>query len=297
MGVPLLTGSVLHRAREQWATNHSLDMVALTQEAWLELATKSSSELLKAVKAYRSISKRSVALKAEICEARPDIKAPDRTKEFKASSVYRELGAFNVNFTNLLAKDGYNWVDKPLPEAFDMTIMVAEKYQEKYRDSPESLLTEMRFSLTSPKGHTLMGIIDDLSLLISTDGEPLAYAIVDAKSYQREPNALKDFLQLAMYHYAGTQLLPTWLDQVGLPVDNDLPLYVGLDLMVLLERRFYQLTDAQVSLAMDLTATYDTWRDHGTYLPNLKSMSCSYCEWLDTCTERVGLVSLEADIL
>jgi len=287
--VPLLTGTVLHRAHEKWALDHSLDMVGLTKQAWLEAFVEEPA-MHRVIRAYQKLNDQAVALAAEIRAARPDIKVVHMTRDWKSSKVAKDIAKFQDDFGRVLEKDQYNWADKDFCQAYSTTIEQAAAYQERYRDTPEALKTEVRYNIAVGE-LSLLGVIDEVNILLTDEGEVLGYLVSDVKTYTKEPTPLKDWIQLAHYRIAAGELLPLWLEELELPHNEDWPIYTAVDLLPMLERHVYQYGQEQLDLAIKLTATYNAQRDLPK-LPDFKS-NCDYCEWREECLKRVGLVRLE----
>lgn len=299
----LLTGNILHKAAEKWCLDHDLDMVELVKEAWMDLTVGTPAN--RAVRAYQKLWKQSLALQDEIRAARPDITLPTRTKDFKEHSIGKAVRSFNGTWASILATDDYDWSAKPFTECYDETITVAEHYQERWGPTPESLRTEFKYNvqaeaLDKKTGElrmlTLTGIIDCIDLVLDRGGEPLAYAIIDHKTYGKAPEAMKDSMQLIEYAIAADQMLPQWLAQVDVEYNPEIPTVVGLDLMKLLTRVYYPILDSHRRLFLDVALAYDDFRNNGVFLPNLKLGECDRCQWILECQERINLqpVDLEA---
>lgn len=297
LGPYLLSGSVVHAGREKWALDHSLDFVDLIRKAWRTLGGDSSPGLLQVVSRYEQLSTRRRNLLAEIQERRPDIVAPDRTADYKNHPLAKEVARFERDVAPLLAHDTYDW-EKGFAAIYDRTINIAAAYQEHYRDAPESLITERKYQLLldTPAGTiTLTGVIDDISVLISPEGELVAYGIFDAKTYTKEPHPLKDFLQLASYTKVAQQQLPDWLELADLPYNPELPILAGLDLMSLLTRQFFRYSESSLQVALDIAYQYQAWRDAAHFLPSF--YDCDGCEWAEECMHRTGMEQLELEVL
>jgi hypothetical protein len=172
------------------------------------------------------------------------------------------------------------------------TIKVAKGYQEKYRSYPEAMFTELRYEIEY-EGMLLHGVIDELNLLINDNGEVLGYLVSDYKTYQKDPEPIKDFIQLCHYRVATGQWLPFWCEQLGVPFREDWPIYCAVDLGALLERKVYLFNEKQIALGMELTKQYENLRTQ-PMLPNFKGQ-CDWCEWLDECKRRVGMVPIEVN--
>lgn len=291
--VPLLTGSVLHRALEKWSLDHDLDFPELVADAWLEELSDDPG-MLRVIRAYQKLSKRSLTLQKEILERRPDIKVVSMTKDFKSSQVAKDLRKFIATNQATLLKADHNWAKSDFCNAYDETILCAQRYQEKYQDSPPAIRTEVQFTIDH-EGLILKGVVDYLGLYISDDGEVLGYLILDAKSYGKHPHPLKDFIQLAVYRIAAEQQLPVWLEDVGMPFNPDWPIFVGIDMMKSLEHIIYHMTPEQLATATSILRAYDTFREVAPLLPNFKA-DCDRCEWFDDCNKSVALIRLEEEV-
>lgn len=289
-GVFLLVGSVLHNAREKWALDHSLDMEELVREAWLE-ELKDEPAMVRVVSAYRRLSEKSIACQSDILRARPDIKAPAMTKDYKTSPVGIAIKNFAKTNEATLTRAQHDWSKHDFCAAYDDTLLIAQRYQDHYQYQHPSIRTEIRYQVDH-NGLILVGIIDDVSLLVTENGECLGYIIIDAKSYGKVPYELKDFLQLASYHIAATHLLPAWLDDAGIAFDTTYPIYVGIDMMRTCELLLFQLNDTQLAMAEGILRTYNNWRGRAGLLPNFKG--CDFCEFEPDCSKLIGLQRLNA---
>jgi len=297
LGAYMFKGTILHRAREKWVLDHSLDLVALVKQAWLELSVGTPRHGV--LNQYQALSAKRRNLLEEIMLARPELKMPERSKDYKDHPISKQVYGFEKRMAPVLARDEYDWEAHSITEIYDSTIQVAEAYQEKYQDSPEAMITEIKYKTEVPFVNRetgepihlqLGGIIDDVRVLVGDDG-PIGYAVVDAKTYGRQPDPLKDWLQMVSYYIAATEFMPDWCEKAEVHYNPELPIYVGIDLMMLLEFQWYSVSGQALDTALEVFANYDAWREVGIFLPNLKSVGgeCGFCEFRSECEIRLGV--------
>ena len=286
----LFAGSVLHKAREDWVMDRTLSMVKLTQEAFI--AEAETPVLRRAIKAYGRLSRQSIKLQAGIVRRRPKLTSPERTKEFKQSQIAVAMRAFNREWREALEGDKFSWGEAPLPEIYDLAIKTASKYQDAWRTSPHALLTEQPYVLPY-RGYEMNGIIDDISLAIDENGEPLAYLITDAKNSLREPAPTDHYLQLAIYKLASDRSLEEWLKESAPEHDfqDHLPVWVAIDLMPLLKRKVYFFPADSEAILDGILDNYERFLEAKCWLPDLSH--CSFCDYQGYCAEALGIKELD----
>jgi hypothetical protein len=227
-GSASLFGSVVHAALEKWAPNRKADLLTLMRTGWLDV-TKGTS-VADFLGEYANLSVEAIKVEHAIRAARPDIVAPRRTKDWKDSDVAKRTARLlAVWIPRLEAESPWRFTgNDPLPGLYDESLVLAKRYEERWRHLPAPYYTEFGFDIEW-RGFRLNGHIDTIEPLIDRDtGELMGLGVKDYKTYRNEPPAQKDWRQLTMYDVAVRDLIER--GQLPLPIDPDsVPLLAGID--------------------------------------------------------------------
>ncbi len=286
-----LFGLVMHRAREQWVMNRKLIFPRLVEDAWFEV-TRDDKPTFDFLTAYRKLSLEARAEEQRIFEHREAIGKPvtkvRSTKDWKESEIFADITAlFGAHYTQMAAESHWRFSPSdPLPNLYDESLALAQKYSDQWKHLPNSIATELGFEFTWVDGFILKGYIDEVAPLLDRNGKRFGTGVIDAKTYSNEPaHTGKDSRQLTLYDLGLRYLVFTGaLD----PSVLDYPIYHGIDLMRFLEYRWYQVgRDGYVQLHQDL-CQYERMVEHEVYIPAAKSCRAEFCDFKAACENWHG---------
>lgn len=287
-GAAALFGKVMHEAREKWVVDRSGDLIALTRTAWTN-QTSDCAITTAFLREYQGLSGAAIRQEEEIRRAwaaRGKVsKAPRMTKEWKESQIGKELARMNETWADRLAKAKYDFNDfNPLPGLFDESLTLAWKYGDKYRHLPNALVAELAFDFEW-EGFRLIGFIDDISPLLSPEGERLGTVLIDAKTYRNTPDhTFKDWRQGAIYTLAAR-----WIRDHGLAAfEMPEPFFFQVDKMRLLERDHYQFDDRDFDRLLRELQTYTRAVENEIYIPASKTCKADFCDFASQCAFHHG---------
>lgn len=233
MGSFALFGSVVHEALEKWAVNREQDLLALMRQAWLS-QTAEATVVRDFLAEYQKINVAVLHAEKAAREAfekrnnKPS-QAPRMTKHFKESKAAKDLARLlAVWIPKLDADSPWEFSSRdPLPQFYDDSLVIAKRYERRWKHLPPALHTEFAFDVPW-RGFRLIGYIDVIELLMTAAGELFGFGVKDYKTYRREPAEQKDYRQLVMYDVALRYLVNEGV--IALPASLDsVPLYVGID--------------------------------------------------------------------
>ena len=282
MGSAALFGKVVHRARETWVLDRSKNLIELMERAWPE-ELRDEPTLSAFITEYQAISRKACRLEEEIRRARPEIRAPRMTKDWKQSSVAKDTNRLLAKWLDRLNKESrYKFSERdPLPALYDESLILAWKYSDKYRHLPPAFYTEFGFEMEW-EGFTFNGFIDDISPLIDKDtGEMTAIGVVDAKTYRYPPDHdFKDGRQLGIYRLAVQEYVKRGVLDLDL---EKYPLYCGVDLMRLLEMRWFHLDETDDAHLLRELQMYERGVENEVFIPASKSCKADFCDFAGQC--------------
>lgn len=283
-GVWALWGSVFHKALERWGHDRTQSLFRLMEDAWFEVTQ--GTQVFAFLKEYRPLSREAIRLVHAIRVARPDIKKPKATKQWKDSAVHEKISDLKASYDFSDAP----WVIRPrdsLTDDYEESLVIARRYQVKWETRrPVTIATELGFDLPW-RGFQLRGFIDALEPLVTPAGECVGLGATDYKSEQpgwdgEAPPDGKHYRQLVIYAVAVELLqaagkLPTW------PEGN----LVGIDYIRLQERQYWRLgPDDFDRLEYELHNYAKTVRE-GAYLPAAKGAAIERCDYPEICCQGV----------
>jgi hypothetical protein len=279
----LLYGSVLHRARELWRLDPSLDMTALVAQAWQEQAAL-DAPLARFLGAYAALSEQARELEDEILERRPDIVRPRQTKDFLSSPLATEITVLLLDLTKRL--EGSIWQftkTDPLPRLYDESLRWAPRYQQRWAGLQPAYMVEVGFSVAFGE-FTLTGRMDEVAEVVTPDGE-LCNAVVDAKNYAEDPFAPRFMDQGAIYYLAFLELCR----QGRFPeLDPARPFRFGVDELRLYRYRWFRIGERQVRMLKVALEQYARGVQSEVYLPAAARCSYDLCDFRQTCEHYFG---------
>lgn len=296
-----LFGQVVHEALENWAPNRSADLLTLMRSAWL--TTTHGTVVQDFLAKYQALSvtaiKKEHAIRESWAAAGKESKAPRMTKEWKESDIARKITALLIEWMPRLNRDS-PWRFKErdqLPSLYDESLVLAKRYEARWKHLPPALYTEFAFDLQW-RGYRLNGYIDAVeTLLHPTTGELQAIGIVDYKTYSKEPSEQKDYRQLVMYDIAIRDLVER--GQIVLPASlDDVPLYVGLDYVRWRDtweksdgsphpsRCFFEMGEKDWDRLEREAKAYAALCKAKAYLPANKSVNPDFCPYPSMCCLR-----------
>lgn len=286
-GTAALFGKVMHRARERWVVDRSLDMIQLTREAWIEL-TKDDPPSAAFLAAYAALSGPAIREEEKIRRAwaarGKESKAPRMTKEWKQSEIARRINKLLAEWIPKLEASRYDFGERdPLPGLYDESLVLAWKYADRWKHLPNAFVAETAFDFEW-HGFRLVGYIDDISPLVSPEGEVLGHGIVDAKTYKNEPHLFKDWRQLTIYKLAYRHLEANGL----LPFPPHEKLYSCIDRMRLLDRVFYDPDERDERRLLMELETYERAVDNHIFIPASKTCKADWCDFAKACAFHHG---------
>jgi hypothetical protein len=302
-GSAALFGSVVHKALELWSPDRSQDLLPLMRSAWkIETAETSVRKFLEA---YEPLSARVIRaehearVKYEERAKKPSVNI-HMAKEWKQHPVSKELSRFFAQWLpKLEAGSPWRFTDRdPLPQLYNESLVLAKRYEAKWKHLPPTLHTEFKFE-EQWRGFTLTGYIDAIEPLVDRNtGEVVAVGVDDYKTYRKAPAAelpddldtgdgaeLKDWRQLVMYDVVVRQLVER--GQLPLPWSlEEIPLLIGVDYVRCLERRFWRVTEADYDRLERELIAYKTIVDGGAFLPADKNANPDFCPFPSQCCLR-----------
>ncbi len=284
-GSAALFGSVLHEALEKWAGNRKeLDLVTLTAQAWMTVGK--GTPVTGFVAAYQSISIRAMQEEKKIRDAwaarGKESKAPRMTKDWKDSQVAKDINRLLAQWIPKL-NEGSPWSFNErdsLPSLYDESLIVAKRYQDRWRHLPNALVVEFGFDVMW-NDFQLHGYIDFIEPVV-VEGELIAYLIGDYKTYGKEPAEQKDWRQVCMYDVAVADLRSRGL----FPIDDDTPIVICADYVRLGTRKYWTMTPLDHEKLLSELTMYAAGIDGGVFLPAEKGRNPDYCPYPEDCCLR-----------
>ncbi len=283
-GPAALFGKVMHDAREHWVLDRAnKDLIALTKQAWTN-QTGDCAITTAFLREYQALSGRAIRQEEEIRRAwaarGKESKAPRRTKDWAQSAIGKELARFLASWEKRLEGAKFDFDEwNPLPGLYDESLVLAWKYGKKYKHLPNALVTELSFDFEW-EGFRMIGFIDDISPLLSPEGEQLGTVLIDAKTYRNEPDhPHKDWRQGAIYTLAARWLRDNGLVEFPLPE----PFFFQVDKMRLLERDHYQFDDSDFERLLRELHTYSRAIENDIFIPASKTCKADYCDFANQC--------------
>lgn len=294
-GAAALFGSVVHEALEHWCVNREAPLLPLMRSAWLKVTA--GTVVNDFIGAYQSLSIRAIKEEARIREARPDIKVVRMTKDWKTSSVAKSINSLLAQWIPKLDAES-PWLFKPtkdgfppqLPSLYDESLILAKRYEARWRHLPAAMFAEFAIDVRW-NDFILNCYVDAIEPVVDQHGELQAIAVIDYKTYAKEPAPQKDWRQMAMYDVGLTALR-----ERGDLVLPDVPVYVGMDYFRLTarpdevyeSRRLWQMTDLdRVRLLRELN-TYRKIVEGGLFMPAEKGRNTDWCPYPEDCCLRTA---------
>lgn len=283
-GPASLFGKVMHKATESWVLDRAnRDLIELTRQAWI-IEAGSCPVTIAFLREYEALSGRAIRQEEEIkrdwAAKGKESKAPRMTKVWKESSIAKEIAKLERSWEKRLAKSKFDFDERnPLPGLYDESLVLAWRYGEKYKHLPNAYATEVAFDFEW-EGFNLIGFIDDISPLVSPEGELLGTVLIDRKTYRNQPDhEFKDWRQGAIYTLAARYLRDNGLVTFPLPE----PFYFQVDKMRFLERSHYQFADLDFARLLRELNTYTRAVENEIYLPASKTCKADYCDFANQC--------------
>lgn len=284
-GSAALFGSVMHDAVERWALNRSTPLISLVRSAWLDVTE--GTVLNDFIGAYGALSGEAIRLEHAIRQSwaakGKESKAPRMTKEWKESDVYRKINRLLGQWWDKLDASPWKFAENdPITALYDESLVLGKRYEQRWKGLPAALYTELAFDVRWRHGFLLNGYIDAIEpVLDPDDGQLIAIAVVDYKTYRKEAVADKDRRQMTMYDVAVRAMIER--GELDLP---DVPIFICMDYMRLLDRKVAAVTtDAYDLLETELLA-YQSIVDGGLYLPAEKNRNPDFCGYGAECCLR-----------
>lgn len=285
-GSAALFGSVVHEALEHWAPDRSKDLVAFVAQAWMRVTEGTS--LTGFIGAYQRLSVEAMklerAIRDEWASQGRESKAPRMTAVWKKSPIAAEIDALVREWLPKIQADSpWRFTERdPLPTLYDESLIVAKRYERKWRHLPAPLYTEFGFDVEW-RGFTLHGYIDTIEPVFSGElGEIDAYLVNDYKTYAREPAEQKDWRQVVIYDVAVRDLI----ERGALDLDPGVPILTCIDYVRLLDRRYWQIGEADHDKLFSELSMYKRGVDAGVFLPASKNQNPDYCSFPSNCCMR-----------
>lgn len=301
-GSAALFGNVCHEALEDWAPNRNADLLTLMRAAWL---TSTEGTIVKDfIVQYQALSVEAIRFEHHIREswaaAGKESKAPRRTKDWKESDIALKINSLLDRWMPKLNADS-PWRFKErdqLPALYDESLVLAKRYEARWRHLPPALYTEFAFDLQW-RGFRLNGYIDAVETLLHPEtGELQAIGIIDYKSYGQVPAPQKDWRQFVMYDIAIRDLIER--GQIVLPASiglnhNEIPLYVGADYLRWRDtwekpdgkpfpsRTFWEMSEKDWDRLEREATAYKALCEAKAFLPANKSVNPDFCPYPSMC--------------
>lgn len=281
-GSAALFGLVCHRALEWWATDRSQNLLHLMEKAWQEMVEGTPLEAF--LKQYAQYSKDAIRLEHQIRQEwaakGKESKSPRMTAQFKESSVAKAINQLLFDHWTAMEQSPWRFQERdPLPALYDESLVLAKRYEARYKHLPPVLHAEIKFNVEW-RSFWLKGTIDSVELKYGPRGEPVALLVTDYKSYRKEPTEQKDYRQMVMYHVA----IDHMRDELG--IDPKLPFYVGIDYLRLGYRTYWQFGPADFDRLEKELNMFRTMADNKLFLPAQKSYNPDYCAFPSRCCMR-----------
>ena len=294
----LLFGSVMHAAREIWVLDRSGDFQDLVREAW-HTVTKDEPIIAAFLNEYVMMSERVAAALQGVREdwerANPGkVSAnPKATKLWREHPVKLELDDLIWSWLPKLSESSYTFSENdPLPTLYNESLSLAVSYQDRWHRLPNAYVSELPFDFEW-RGFRLTGYIDSIEPLMERDsGELLGHGIVDAKTYRAEPHQFKDWRQGTMYKLAYLHLHKHGM----LPFEPHDKLYFGIDMMRLLDRKFFDLDYRDLERLERELIMYRAGVENEVYVPASKTCMADRCEFAKICSYYHGNAALPVDL-
>lgn len=294
-GSAALFGTVLHAALEKWSLDREHSLVNLVAGCWQE--ELEGTPLKHFLEEYRPLSIKARKLEKDICQRRPDIKAPRMTRDWKQSQVSKDIFRLQQKWSQQLEGSFYTFTESdPLPKLFDESLILARKYELRARQWPSSLQTELPFNVpleVDGEEYRFTGYIDSLEFWTEVpEGLPWepGYVLRDYKSYAREPYPNKDRRQMLTYRMAFEKLVE--LGFLDLPLSdsrgNKFRITCVLDYPRLGDFSTYSFGDAEWTDLVTDVALYSKAVKAGVFLPAGKSRNPDYCPFPSSCCMTRG---------
>lgn len=286
-GSAALFGLVMHRALEWWAVDRSQSLLKLVELAWAEMVEGTPLEAF--LDEYATFSKDAIRLchkiKADWAAQGKESKAPRMTKVFKESSVAVAIQQLVFEYSTAMETSPWRFSENdPLPGLYDESLVLAKRYEAKYKHLRPVLHAEIKFDVEW-RTFRLKGTIDTVELLYGPRNEPTALLVTDYKSYRAEPSEQKDYRQMVMYHIAVDSM------RDGLGIESKLPFYVGIDYLRLGYRQYWQMGPADFDRLEKELNMFRTMADGKLFLPAQKSYNPDYCAFPSRCCMKNTLAA------
>lgn len=285
-GSAALFGTVMHDALEHWAPNRTQDLVRLVAQSWMRVTE--GTPVVGFIGAYQRLSVEAMKLERAIrddwASQGKESKSPRMTAVWKKSPVAQEIDALIYEWLpKLRAESPWRFSDRdPLPTLYDESLIVAKKYSRKWSHLPPPLYTEFGFDVEW-RGFTLHGYIDTIEpVFADEEGEIEAYLVNDYKSYAKEPAEQKDWRQVTMYDVAVRDMI----ERGALDLDPNVRLITCIDYLRLLERRYWEIGQADHDKLFSELSMYRTGVDAGVFLPASKNSNPDFCSYPENCCLR-----------
>ena len=298
-GSAALFGSVAHLGLERWGPDRSQHLPTLMREAWRDYTIEDHKVIYLFLKEYVGLSAEARDKEQEIRDAwaarGKESKAPRMTKEWKESRIGRKLRELQSDwFPRLDRESFYRFTEfDPLPNLYDESMVVAERYEKRFHRNPAPLMTE--FHLTEVwRGFQFDAYIDNVEPVLDDNGELIALLILDYKSYKQPPPAMKDWRQVVMYDAGLRQLVER--GAVSLP--TDIPWYIGIDFIRWTEswkdedgkpfppRKLWRVSEADYERLESELSQYARAIENEIFLPAEKGRKPDYCDFPENCCLR-----------
>lgn len=279
-GSAALFGKVMHRARQDWVLDRSLDLIDLTRKAWIT-ETAHDPVVAQFIQAYTDLSGKAIRLEEEIRRRRPELKVVRMSKDWKTSTIAKQIERLIVDWLPRLERSRFEFKERdPLPSLYDESLVLAWKYGERYRTLPNSYYTELAFDFEW-EGFQLNGFIDEIAPLIDrTTGEDVGIGVIDAKTYRVDPDhEFKDWRQGVIYTIALDWLVTNGL--IELPGGK--PVWFGVDRMRLLDFKWFQFDDSDIRRLLAELRVYQRGVENEVFLPASKTCKADFCDFKDQC--------------
>lgn len=290
-GSAALFGSVVHGALEYWTPDRSQALLPLMRQAWKDVIAEAQAPALNVfIEEYKDLSIQAIRKEHSIREAwaaRGKVsKSPRMTKEWKESSVARDIDRLvSKHAAKVNADSPWRFNEfGTLPGLYDESLVLAKRYEAKWKHLPNSIFTEFGFEVPF-RGFTLRGYIDVIEEVTDKKTGQRYLGVTDYKTYAREAPEQKDWRQKCIYAVAVNYLIGE--GQIVLPAEvAGLELLMGVDYVRMMERSFARFGRADFDrLERELT-NYAVMVDNGVYLPAEKNRNPDFCPFPSQCCLR-----------
>lgn len=275
-GSASLFGSVMHEALEKWAPNRKAPLIQLVRAAWLSCTA--GTVVADFLGAYAALSVRAIRMEQEVRDEwaaqGKESKAPRMTAQFKKSDVARAIGKLQHEYYVRL-NEGSPWKFTeydPLPSLYDESLVLAKRYEAKWKGLPAPLYVELAFDVRWRHDFLLRGHIDAIEPLLNKKGDVEGILVTDYKTYKNPPAPAKDERQLVIYDVVVRELIAR--GEIELP---DVPIFVCMDYVRLFERHVAAVTTAGYDKLERELLSYEAIVTAGAFLPAEKGRNPDYC--------------------